>query len=163
MEDGLMVIWHTKNLYSSIFFQNYLIITHILIHKKRLFSYFALSIIVDIKNFIHLNIYVKAISLTNYRSKHVREYYMKNDWPSIVISRFHVLCNIFNHSSRLILPVAKGKCKNRPVAFFHKEILPQAFKILVFNSSNTLCLTEFIDKVWINLPSGKSHYGICNI
>lgn len=79
--------------------------------QKRPFSYFALSIIVDIKSFIHLNIYVKAISLTDYRSKHVREYYMKNDWPSIVISRFHVLCNISNHSSSLILPVAKGKCK----------------------------------------------------
>lgn len=111
VENGLMVTWHTKNLYSSIYFQNYLIITHRAIHKKNHFSYFALSIIVDIKSFIHLNIYVKAISLTDYRSKHVREYYMKNDWPTIVISRSHVLCNISNHSSSLILPVAKGKCK----------------------------------------------------
>lgn len=63
---------HKKYLFLYFFFQNHLIITHRLIHKKRPFSYFALPIIVDIKSFIHLNIYVKAISLTDYRSKHER-------------------------------------------------------------------------------------------
>lgn len=128
MENGLMVTWHTQTSLFLYFFQNYLIITHRAIHKKGLFSYFALSIIVDIKSFIHLNIYVKAISLTDYRSKHVREYYMKSDWPTIVISRSRVLCNISIHSSSLILPVAKGKYKIDLYLSFVKKYYPKPLK-----------------------------------
>lgn len=81
----------------------------------------------------------KAISLTDSRSKHVREHDMKNDWPSIVISKSCVLCNISNHSSSLILPVVKGKCKIDSQLYFVKKYYHKPLiKILVFDSLNTL-------------------------